>query len=133
MSSWKISRMAGVGGAMNVGAMNGGAEGFVTAASLVNAGAAPVAAPAVATPPAIAVPDGPTEVVAAASGVARTPMRWTSNTSGFVLRRMSQLIESGARADKGFKDKDVNQVAKALREYSREEITTTQVYNHLKK
>jgi hypothetical protein len=38
------------------------------------------------------------------------PMRWTINTTGFVLRRMSQLIESGARANKGFKHKDVNQV-----------------------
>jgi hypothetical protein len=35
-------------------------------------------------------------------------MRWTTNTSGFILRRMSQLIESGARADKGFKEKEVN-------------------------
>ena len=54
-------------------------------------------------------------------------------TSGFVLRRMRQLILSCARADKGFKKKDINQVAKALREYSGEEVTTTQVYNHLRK
>ncbi|CAD6259664.1 unnamed protein product [Miscanthus lutarioriparius] len=66
-------------------------------------------------------------------GVARPAMRWTSNTSGFVLRRMSQLVESGARADKGFKDKEVNQVAKALREYCGEELSSTQVYNHLRK
>ena len=60
-------------------------------------------------------------------------MRWTNNTSGFVLRRMRQLIQSGARVGKGFKEKDINQVAKALREYSGEEVTATQVYNHLRK
>ena len=60
-------------------------------------------------------------------------MRWTSNTSGFVLRRMRQFNLTGARADMGFKEKDINQVAKALREYSGEEMTTTQVYNHLRK
>ena len=60
-------------------------------------------------------------------------MKWTSNTSGFVLRRMKQLIESGARADKGFKDKEVNQVGKQLREYCGEEVSSTQVDNHLRK
>ena len=53
--------------------------------------------------------------VDAAAAAARLAMRWTTNTSGFVLKRMSQLIESGARADKGFKEKEVNQVAKLLR------------------
>jgi hypothetical protein len=38
---------------------------------------------------------------------------------------MSQLIESGARADKGFKEKEVNQVAKHLREYSGEKVAST--------
>jgi hypothetical protein len=38
---------------------------------------------------------------------------------------MTQLIESEATADKGFKDKEVNQVAKALREYSGEEVSST--------
>ena len=46
---------------------------------------------------------------------------------------MKQLIESGARADKGFKDKEVNMVAKQLREYCGEEVSSTQVYNHLRK
>ena len=52
-------------------------------------------------------------------------MRWTSNTSGFVLRRMMRLNLTGARADKGFKEKDINQVAKAPREYFGEEVTVT--------
>jgi hypothetical protein len=42
-------------------------------------------------------------------------MRWSNNTSGFVLRRMAALMTDGSRPDKVFKDKDVNQVAKALR------------------
>ncbi|CAD6233579.1 unnamed protein product [Miscanthus lutarioriparius] len=44
-------------------------------------------------------------------------MRWNNNTSGFVLRRMAQLVFDGSRADKCFKDKDVNYVAKALLDY----------------
>jgi hypothetical protein len=38
---------------------------------------------------------------------------------------MSQLIESRARADKGFKEKEVNQVAKLMREYNGEKVTST--------
>ncbi|CAD6233575.1 unnamed protein product [Miscanthus lutarioriparius] len=60
-------------------------------------------------------------------------MRWNNNTSGFVLRRMSQIISDGSRTDKCFKDKDVNFVAEALREYSGEAVSPTQVYNHLRK
>ena len=39
---------------------------------------------------------------------ARPAMRWTNNTSGFVLRMLCNPIQSGARADKGFKEKDAN-------------------------
>jgi len=60
-------------------------------------------------------------------------MRWNNNTSGFVLRRMSQLLSDGSRPDKVFKDKDVNLVAKAMKEYSGEVVSPTQVYNHLRK
>jgi hypothetical protein len=60
-------------------------------------------------------------------------MRWTSNTSGFVLRRMAQIISEGSRTDKTYKDKDVNAVAKALKEYSGLPVSPTQVYNHLRK
>ena len=41
-------------------------------------------------------------------------MRWNNKTSRFVLRRMAQIVSDGSRADKCFKDKDVNYVAKAL-------------------
>jgi hypothetical protein len=60
-------------------------------------------------------------------------MRWSNNTSGFVLRRMAALVTDGSRPDKVFKDKDVNQVAKALKEWCGEVVSPTQVYNHLRK
>ena len=37
------------------------------------------------------------------------------------------------RTNKGFKEVHLNQVAKAMQEYSGNEITGTQVYNHLSK
>jgi hypothetical protein len=37
------------------------------------------------------------------------------------------------RTDKGFKEVHLNQVAKALQEFSGNEFTGTQVYNHLRK
>ena len=118
-----------------------GGAGFVNASAMLPGGSA--FAPAAA---AARVGDDDVHVVAGAAVVgdgvgttdgvgaaARPPMRWTANTSGFVLRRMKQLIESGARADKGFKDKEVNMVAKQLKEYCGEEVSSTQVYNHLRK
>ena len=99
-----------------------GAEGgFVAAAGLLNevAGATTYVGAAVAgaaTPP--AVPG---------------PMRWNNNTSGFVLRRMIQLVSDVSRPDKVFKDKDVNLMAKHHKEYTREVVNPTQVYNHLRK
>ena len=111
-------------------AENGAAGGarFVNASAMLPGGSAfaPAAIVAGAPPPTTApVGDDDVHVVAGAAVVgdgvgttdgvgaaARPPMRWIANTSGFVLRRMKQLIESGARADKGFKDKEVNMVAK---------------------
>jgi hypothetical protein len=60
-------------------------------------------------------------------------MRWNNNTSDFMLRRMAQLLNDGSRPDKVFKDKDVNLVAKHLKEYSGEAVSPTKVYNHLRK
>jgi hypothetical protein len=68
-------------------------------------------------------------VVAAAAG----PMRWNNNTSGFVLRRMAQLLNDGSHPDKVFKDKDVNFIAKCLKEWNGDAVSPTQVYNHLRK
>jgi methionine salvage enolase-phosphatase E1 len=63
----------------------------------------------------------------------RGGMRWTSVMSGFILRRMCQLISSGVRTDKGFKEVHLNQVAKAVSEFTGNQVTGTQVYNHLRK
>jgi methionine salvage enolase-phosphatase E1 len=60
-------------------------------------------------------------------------MRWNNNTSGFVLRRMAQLLTDSTRPDKVFKDNDVNYVAKCLKDYSGDVVSPTQVYNHLRK
>jgi hypothetical protein len=91
-----------------------GQGGFVAVADLMpevpRAQAAPIAAPA-----------------------AVGPMRWNNNTSGFVLRRMTQLLSDGSRPNKVFKDKDVNHVAKCLKDYSGKAVNPTLVYNHLRK
>ena len=63
----------------------------------------------------------------------RGAMRWTSAMSKFVLKRMCQLIETGVRTDKGFKEVHLNQVAKYLQEFTGNEVSGTQVYNHLRK
>jgi predicted metal-dependent peptidase len=89
--------------------------GFVATAEVVGAEAAPAADVAVAAAP------------------AARPMRWNNNTSGFVLRRMSQLLSDDTRLDKVFKDKDFNLVAKCLKDYSGDAMRPTQVYNHLRK
>jgi hypothetical protein len=73
------------------------------------------------------------EVQAVAAQPGRGAMRWTSVMSAFVLQLFCQLIASGVRTDKGFKEVHLNQVAKALQEFSGNEVTGTQVYNHLRK
>ena len=75
----------------------------------------------------------PATDVAAAVAPASGPMRWNNNTSGFVLRRMAQLLSDSTRPDKVFKDKDVNLVAKCLKDYSGDAVSPIQVYNHLRK
>ena len=52
-------------------------------------------------------------------------MRWNNNTSGFVLWRMFQIVSDGSRTGECIKDKDVNSMAKALREYSGEAVSPT--------
>jgi hypothetical protein len=88
---------------------DGATEGFVTAASLMGV-RVPAAAPAptVGAPPPVSANGQPPAAIngaiaAAGNGAAtsaRPPMRWKNNTSGFVLRRISQLIQTCARADK---------------------------------
>jgi hypothetical protein len=46
---------------------------------------------------------------------------------------MAQLLSDGTRPDNVFKDKDVNIVAKCLKDYGGDVVSPTQVYNHLRK
>ncbi|CAD6220189.1 unnamed protein product [Miscanthus lutarioriparius] len=75
----------------------------------------------------------PAADVAAAAAPAAGPMRWNNNTSRFVLRMMAQLLSDGTRPNKVFKDKDVNLIAKCLKDYSGDAVSPTQVYNHPRK
>ncbi|GJN13488.1 hypothetical protein PR202_gb00197 [Eleusine coracana subsp. coracana] len=75
----------------------------------------------------VAVPNG-APAAAAAGQQGRQSMRWTNAMSSFVLRRFCQLIATGVRTDKGFKEVHLNQVAKDLHEFSGTEVTGTQAH-----
>jgi hypothetical protein len=62
----------------------------------VAAGAGAGAAPVVVDP----ADDVATPVAGGGGGGVRA-MRWSNNTSGFVLRRMAALVTDGSRLDKG--------------------------------
>ena len=85
-----LLRMASV----NVNGAGGVAgEGFVTAALLVlGVGMAVAGALVGANVQPLPVVGGNGDGATTNAGGARPPMRWTNNTSGFVLRRMRQLI-----------------------------------------
>jgi hypothetical protein len=76
----------------------------------------------------------PTDQAApAVAGQQRPALRWIDAMSSFVLHRMCQLISIGVRTDKGFKEVHLNQVAEALQKFSGNEVSGTQVYNHMRK
>ncbi|CAM0947097.1 unnamed protein product [Alopecurus aequalis] len=52
--------------------------------------------------------------------------------SSFVLQHMASLIRTWVRTNKGFKEVHLTACAKALFEYCGAEVTSTQVYNHLR-
>jgi len=60
-------------------------------------------------------------------------MKWQPFMSTFVLNKMCELISSGVRTDKGFKEVHLNTVAKQVFEFCGQEVSATQVYNHLRK
>ncbi|KAK3130153.1 hypothetical protein QOZ80_6BG0489680 [Eleusine coracana subsp. coracana] len=64
---------------------------------------------------------------------ARTTMRRTPIMSGLILRWLVDLVGQGVKTDKGFKEVHVNNVARALTDFSGQEVFGTQVYNHLRK
>jgi hypothetical protein len=115
-------------------AINLDAQGGFVAANMVQADDHVAAVGAgLGAPPVVHQVDDDDAAPAPAGGQ-QGPMRWTSNTSGFVIRRMAQIISEGSRTDKTYKDKNVNAVAKALKEYNGlAAVSPTQVYNHLRK
>ena len=68
-----------------------------------------------------------------AKGGLKGTMKWISFMSTFVLNHMCALIKTGVRTNKGFKDVHLTVVAKALFVHCGAEVTSTQVYNHLRK
>ena len=60
-------------------------------------------------------------------------LQWTNAMSGFVLHRFIDLVAEGVKTDKGFKDVDLNKLATDLTEFMGQDVTGTQVYNHLRK
>jgi len=60
-------------------------------------------------------------------------LNWTAALSGFILRRFTELVGEGVKTDKGFEDVHLNKVARELSEFITQEITGSQVYNHLRK
>lgn len=59
----------------------------------------------------------------AAGSTSRTAMRWTPVMSAYILRKFADLVGQGVKTDKGFKEVHVNSVAKALTEFSGQEVT----------
>ncbi|KAI4997870.1 hypothetical protein ZWY2020_053212 [Hordeum vulgare] len=60
-------------------------------------------------------------------------MKWQPFMSTFVLNKMCELISSGVRTDKGFKEVHLNIVAKQVFELCGQDVSATQMYNHLRK
>ena len=52
-------------------------------------------------------------------------MKWQSFMSNFMLKNMSELISSGVRTDKDFKEVHLNSVAKKVFEFYGKKVTST--------
>ncbi|KAM3391401.1 hypothetical protein ACQJBY_012844 [Aegilops geniculata] len=60
-------------------------------------------------------------------------MKWQPFMCTFVLNKMCELIFCEVRIVKGFKEVHLNTVAKQIFEFCGQEVSATQVYNHLRK
>ena len=67
------------------------------------------------------------------AGTPRLTMQWTAPLSLFVLNRVVELVEQGIQFDKCFKDLYIRKVSDAVLEFTGLTITSTQVYNHLRR
>jgi hypothetical protein len=79
--------------------INGGTAAPIVASAGASA-AAPMAAGAGAAPVVVDPADDVATPVAGGGGGVRA-MRWSNNTSGFVLRRMAALVTDGSRSGVG--------------------------------
>lgn len=87
--------------------------------------------------PVVLVQQTPAAIVAATSKAKKdgrsNNMKWQSFMSTFVLKKMCELVSSGVRTDKGFKEVHLNTVAKQVFEFCGQDVSATQVYNNLRK
>jgi hypothetical protein len=60
-------------------------------------------------------------------------MKWLPYMSTFVLNKISSIIKSGVRTEKGFKEIHLNACTKAFFEHCGVKVSGTHVYNHLRK
>ncbi|KAI4993667.1 hypothetical protein ZWY2020_007980 [Hordeum vulgare] len=60
-------------------------------------------------------------------------MKWQSFMSKFMLNKICELISNRVRTDKGFKEVHLNTVVKQVFEFCGQDVSATQVYNHLRK
>ena len=62
-----------------------------------------------------------------------TTMKWAPLLSTFLLNKMVEIIKTGVRTDKGFKEVHLRTAAKLIFQFCGQEVTSTQIYNHLRK
>lgn len=60
-------------------------------------------------------------------------VKWEPFLSALVLNQMCEIIKSGVRIEKGFKEVHLNTVARKVFEFCGIEVPSQQVYNHLPK
>jgi hypothetical protein len=60
-------------------------------------------------------------------------MKWLRLMSIFILEEMCDLIKTSVKTNKGFKEVHMSVIMKALLEHCGMNVSSTRVYNHLRK
>jgi hypothetical protein len=63
----------------------------------------------------------------------KSTMKWPPYLSVFVLNRMCEIIKEWHQDREGFKEVHLNDCVKKIFDYYQQEVSSTQVYNHLHK
>ena len=63
----------------------------------------------------------------------RLVIHWTPPLSLFVLNNIIELVQKGIYFHKGFKDQYVRKMSEDVLDFTRLTITSTQIYNYLRK